>query len=100
MFNLRIERRLFKFNMDGLFDLKVYISEFLLLGFFMFWCVARTMARFVFRYEFSFLHFFGFKVGFFAQIKNMSVHYWVLHSIMMTPTQEVTVDRVSKAIER
>ena len=24
----------------------------------------------------------------------MSAHYWVLHSIVMTPTQEVTVDHV------
>ena len=36
----------------------------------MFRCPARTMARLVFRYEFSFLYFFGFKVGFFPQMKE------------------------------
>ena len=49
---------------------KVYISDITILGFFMFRCTARTMAKLVFRYEFSFSYFFCFKVGFFPQMKG------------------------------
>ena len=49
---------------------KVYISDITILGFLTFRYPARTMARLVFRYKFSFLYFFGFKVGFFPRMKG------------------------------
>ena len=50
--------------------LKVYISDITILGFLTFRYPARTIARLVFRYKFSSLYFFGFKVGFFPRMKG------------------------------